>query len=141
MPKIAKLLVNLNVDQFQLAFVHPMGNAWKNFDNMVPIISLVAPHMHKALKIGINAGKIAMAEAIPYCFMQGYEQCISERIMPATEIRGKKHQNTDSFTTQRKQKGKIKFPQCRKCKYDLVCEGPWKEYPEKRGCKEFKAVK
>ncbi len=140
-PEIAKLLINLNVDQFQLAFVHPMGNAGKNFDNIVPIMSLVAPYVHKALQIGIDAGKSAMAEAIPYCFMQGYEQCISERIMPATEIRGKKYQNTDSFAKQRKISGKSKFSQCKKCKYDLACEGPWKEYPEKRGDKEFVNIK
>jgi radical SAM protein with 4Fe4S-binding SPASM domain len=33
--------------------------------------------------------------------------------------------------------GKAKFPQCRTCKYDNVCEGPWREYPEKFGIDEF----
>ena len=36
---------------------------------------------------------------------------------------------------------KSKFSQCRQCKYDNICEGVWKEYPEKRGNKEFVSVK
>lgn len=141
LPQIAKLLIKLNVDQFQLAFVHPMGNAWKNFDNIVPFISLAAPYIHKGLQIGINAGKTVMAEAMPYCQMRGYEDYIAEKIIPETEIRGKTYQNTDDFTTQRKVYGKVKFPQCKECRYDLICEGPWREYPEKKGCKEFRAIK
>jgi len=42
LPKIAELLVKLDVDQFQFAFVHPMGNASKNFDNIVPSITLAS---------------------------------------------------------------------------------------------------
>lgn len=140
LPQIAKLLVKLGVEHFQFAFVHPMGNAWKNFDSIVPSISLAAPYIHKGLQIGINAGKTVMAEAMPYCMMKGYEEYISENIIPETEVRGKKHQNTDDFTKQRKEHGKAKFPQCKNCKYDLVCEGPWREYPEKRGDDEFKSI-
>lgn len=138
--QVAKLLVKLGVNQYQFAFVHPMGNAWKNFDNIVPCISLVAPCIHKGLKIGINAGKRVMAEAMPYCLMQGYEDYVAEKIIPETEVRGKKFQNTDNFTKQRQQYGKSKFKQCKECKYDLVCEGPWKEYPEKKGHREFRYV-
>ena len=139
--QIAKLLVKLGVDQYQLAFVHPMGNAWKNFENIVPFISLAAPYIHKGLQIGIDAGKRVMAEAMPYCMMQGYEGYVAERVIPETEIRGKKYQNTDSFDKQRKEKGKAKFSQCKECKDDLMCEGPWREYPKKRGNKEFKPIK
>lgn len=141
LPEIAKLLVKLNVDQFQLAFVHPMGNAWKNFDNIVPNISLAAPYIHKGLQIGINAGKTVMAEAMPYCQMQDYENYTSEKVIPETEVRGKKYQNTDDFTTQRRIYGKSKFPQCKNCKHNKICEGPWKEYPKKKGGKEFKPIK
>lgn len=139
-PQIAKLLVKLDVNQFQFAFVHPMGNALKNFDSMVPRMTLAAPYIHQGLQIGIDAGKQVMAEAMPYCHMKGYEDYVSEKVIPETEIRGKKHQNTDSFTTQRISEGKVKFPQCKKCKYDHICEGPWKEYPEGLGHDEFRVV-
>ncbi|MBR9676974.1 radical SAM protein [Candidatus Woesearchaeota archaeon] len=137
LPKIAQLLVKLGVDQFQFAFIHPMGNAWKNFDQVVPSISKAAPYIHQALSIGAAAGITVMAEAMPYCHMQGYEDYIAEKVIPEAEIRGSKHQNTDSFTTQRKVYGKQKFVQCKKCYYDNVCEGPWKEYPQKKGNEEF----
>lgn len=136
-PQIARLLVKLGVDQFQFAFVHPMGNALKNADSVVPRISLAAPYIHKGLLIGLSAGKQVMAEAIPYCHMKGYEQFVSENYIPETEVRGKKHQNVDNFTFQRRTYGKSKFAQCRKCKYDRICEGPWKEYPEIFGSDEF----
>jgi radical SAM protein with 4Fe4S-binding SPASM domain len=140
-PEIAKLLVKLDVNLFQFAFVHPMGNALDNFDSIVPFISLAAPYIHKGLQIGIDAGKKVMAEAMPYCLMKGYEDYISEKVIPETEIRGAKHQDTDNFTKARQVHGKSKFPQCSECKHNPVCEGPWREYPEKRGNEEFHPVK
>tara|TARA_Y100000034_G_C6706085_1_gene311659 strand:- start:336 stop:692 length:357 start_codon:yes stop_codon:yes gene_type:complete len=118
-----------------------MGNAWKNFNSIVPRISLTSPYIHKGLQIGIDAGKRVMTEAIPYCLMRGYEDYIAEKIIPKTEIKGKKFQNTNDFNNQRIKKGKIKFSQCKGCKYNEICEGPWKEYAEKRGNKEFKPIK
>jgi MoaA/NifB/PqqE/SkfB family radical SAM enzyme len=139
--KIAKLFVKLDIQQFQFAFVHAMGNAWLNYEKVVPKMSDVMPYIKKGLDIGIKAKINVMTEAIPFCMMQGYEDYIAEKIIPETEIRGKKWQNTNDFTTQRKISCKIKFPQCKECKYDNMCEGPWRDYPEKMGTKEFIAVK
>jgi len=139
LPEIAKLLVALKVDQFQFAFVHPMGNAYKHYNEMIPKMSLAAPYIHKGLQIGIDAGIRVMAEAMPYCMMKGYEEYISEKIIPNTEV--KTGYNFDkNFTDTRVKEGKVKFPQCKRCKYDKICEGPWKEYPERFGDEEFKAI-
>ena len=138
--KIAELLVRLDVDQYQFAFVHPMGNAWKNFDSIVPSMSIAAPYIHRGLQIGIDSHKRVMAEAVPFCMMKGYENYIAERIIPETEVRGVDSQNTNDFTYQRLNYGKMKFSQCRRCIYNRICEGPWKEYPEKRGDTEFQMV-
>lgn len=140
LPELAELLVKLGVNQFQMAFVHPIGNAYKYYDEVVPKISLVAPFIHKALQIGIDAGLTVMAEAMPYCLMQGYEKYVSERYIPLTEIRGYNYIDLD-YKNSRIKEGKAKFPQCKECKYDEICEGPWREYPEKFGNKEFKPVK
>jgi MoaA/NifB/PqqE/SkfB family radical SAM enzyme len=139
LPLIAKLLVKLDVDQFQMAFVHAMGNAWKNKDSVVPRMTLAVPYMKKALQIGIDANKRVMTEAVPYCMMEGYESYIAERIIPDTMIRGKDFQNTDDFNKQKKELGKVKFLQCKKCKYNSFCEGVWKDYAEIYGGKEFEA--
>jgi radical SAM protein with 4Fe4S-binding SPASM domain len=138
--EIAKLLVSLGVDQFQLAFVHPMGRAYKNFDLVVPKISEVSSFIKTGLDVGIKAKISIMVEAMPYCLMDGYENYISEKIIPFTEIRGKEFQNTSDVGFIRKKYGKTKFPQCKSCKYNNVCEGPWKEYAEKFGSEEFKAI-
>ena len=139
LPEIARLLVKLKVDQFQFAFVHPIGNANKYYDSVVPVMSLAAPYIHKGLQIGIDAGIKVMAEAMPYCMMKGYEDYVSEKFIPETEIMDI-NMVVDDYKAVRIKEGKAKFPQCKKCKYDDVCEGPWKEYPEKRGNKEFVAV-
>lgn len=140
LPDIARLLVKLEVSQFQLAFVHPVGNAYDNYDSIVPVMSLAAPYIRKGLQTGIDAGIKVMAEAMPYCMMQGYENCISEKYIPHTEVREMNCLIPDHKKI-RVGEGKIKFPQCKECLYGKICEGPWKEYPEKKGCEEFKAVK
>jgi hypothetical protein len=139
LPEIAKLLISLDVDQFQFAFVHALGAVAKNFDSVVPRMSLVAPYLKKALTIGKHFSKEAMAEAVPYCFLVGFENHISENIMPKMKIFDFKHIVPD-FKKARVAEGKIKGPCCKKCGYFAVCEGPWKEYPEKFGWSEFEPV-
>ncbi|MBL7148116.1 MAG: radical SAM protein [Nanoarchaeota archaeon] len=139
LPEISRLLVNLDVDQFQFAFVHPIGNAYKYFDSVVPKMSLVAPYLKKGLQVGIDAGKIVMAEAMPYCMMEGYEDYVSEKFIPETEIIDM-DMIIDDYKSVRIKEGKAKFLQCKKCKYDKRCEGPWKEYPKKKGNKEFEPI-
>ncbi len=139
LPEIAQLLINCGVDQFQLAFVHANGNALKNFDSIVPWKTLIKEYVHRALDIAENSGTKAMVEAYPYCFMQGYERYCSEQYIPPTEVRELDYCDSD-FDKTRREKGKSKGIQCNRCKYDLICEGPWKEYPEKRGWSEFKPI-
>lgn len=140
LPKIANLLVKLKVDQFQLAFVHPVGNAYTNFDSIVPVMSLAKPYFHEGLQVGIDAEISVMAEAMPYCMMKGYEKYISERYIPFTEVKEIGY-FIDDHKKIRITEGKAKFPQCKECKYNKLCEGPWKEYPEKKGCSEFIPIK
>ena len=139
LPELAKLLVSLGVEQFQMAFVHAMGNAYANFDNIVPRKSLAAPYIKSALQVGIDAGVRVMSEAMPYCFMKGYENYIGELYNPPTEVRD--IDSTDpKFEETRIKEGKCKGEKCKECRYYLICEGPWREYPEKRGWGEFVPV-
>lgn len=144
LPKMAGLFVRLNVDQFQFAFVHPAGNAWKNFDSIVPWASLAAPYIKEGLRIGELGGVKCMAEAMPLCLMQDYERFISEGYMPETELREKcisGVQITKMFSEARKEHGKAKFKKCTSCKHNAACEGPWAEYPQRRGDREFRPLK
>ena len=139
LPKLANLLVKLKVNQFQFAFPHAVGNAEKNFDQIVPFVSMAAPYIHKGLEVGIDADIKVMAEAMPYCMMQGYEKHVSEKFIPPGEIMDINERCSD-WGLFRKKIGKVKFPQCKICRYDNICEGPWKEYPERRGSDEFLPV-
>jgi MoaA/NifB/PqqE/SkfB family radical SAM enzyme len=139
LPQIAKLLVHLKVDQFQFAFVHAMGAAGENFNSVVPRKTMVAPFLKKALDVGITAGARVMAEAMPYCFLEGYERYIAEEMMPDTKIYDLDLVIED-FEKVRIDSGKSRGENCKKCVYFNRCEGPWREYPEKFGWNEFKPV-
>lgn len=137
LPKIAEILVNLNVDQFQFAFIHLGGTAWENKDWIVPKKSTIMPYVKESLDIGLKAKRRVTTEAIPYCLMKNYEECIAENIIPESMVFDAGFVVED-YSGYRKDKGKAKGPNCKKCKYDKVCEGPWKEYPEIFGWDEFK---
>jgi MoaA/NifB/PqqE/SkfB family radical SAM enzyme len=140
LPEIAKLLVWLGADQMQFAFVHALGSAKDNFDRIVPRKSLVAPYVQKALDVAGKAGKMVMVEAMPYCLMRGYENYLAELKMPETKVYDLDMVIKD-FAKVRRDEGKLKRAECKKCAYFSVCEGPWREYPEAFGWNEFVPVK
>ncbi len=137
--RIAELLVRLGVDQFQLAFAHPAGRAWENFDSIVPHISLAAPHIHRGLQVGIDSGVKVMAEAMPFCLMKGYENYVSELYIPPSDVYEKGFR-VKEWEKWRVTEGKWKGEKCKECAFYEVCEGPWKEYVLKRGSWEFVPV-
>lgn len=142
LPRLAELLVNLQVDQFQFAFMHissKIKDDKKLLDLVVPRYSEVTPYIKKGLEIGHKAGIRVMAEAMPYCFMKGYEQFISEQYIPQSSVIDNDIE-LDKYEVWRKNKGKARGPSCQQCKRNTICEGPWKEYPEIFGWDEFKTI-
>jgi len=139
LPEIAELLVSLGVDQYQLAFVHPVGSAGpdRDFASIVPRFELLRPYLTRALDVGIGEGRVVMTEAVPYCFMEGYEQYIGERIMPSTKIFDAEGV-IEEYREYRRSEGKSKGPPCDECALREQCEGPWREYPERFGWSEFR---
>ncbi|MCF7870316.1 MAG: radical SAM protein [Candidatus Omnitrophica bacterium] len=140
LPQIADLLIKLGVDQCQFAFVHAMGNAGRYFRSVVPKKTDVLPYLKKAINLCKKNKLKVMAEAIPFCLMEGYERYVSELYIPSTELR-ERGNVVERFEDVRKSDAKAKFIQCRQCIYDKICEGPWKEYPQHYGDKEFKPVR
>ena len=138
LPELAKVLVALGVHQYQLAFVHPLGTAKSNFYAVVPRMALIEPFVKKGLEVGLRAGRAVMTEAIPYCFMKGYEGYVGERVVPRTKIFD--HAVLNDYTEYRLNEGKLKRPECKACLHFDYCEGPWREYPEHYGWDEFVPV-
>ncbi len=65
LPELAALLVGLGVDQFQLAFVHPLGSAGEKFVEVVARLSLCEPYVKQALDVGLAAGRRVMVRRSP----------------------------------------------------------------------------
>lgn len=142
LPKLAELLVKLKVDQFQFAFMHinqVIAHNPKVIKKIVPRYEKVIPYVKKGMDIGIKAGIKVMVEAVPYCFMKNYEKYISEQYIPFTSVIDDKLELAD-YGAYRKNSGKAKGPQCLRCRYDKICEGPWKEYPNLFGWSEFNPI-
>jgi len=139
LPQIAKLLIGLGVDQYQFAFVHPVGRAADNFYSLVPRMLMLEPFVKRGLELGIDSGVNVMTEAIPYCFMKGYEKYVAEKIIPETKVYDFGNIISD-YTLYRRKEGKLKGPQCHLCSFFSLCEGPWREYPQHYGWQEFNPV-
>ncbi len=142
LPETVEILMDIGVDQFQLAFVHPCGNAGKNFEEVVPKKSVIKPYVHKALDLSEEHPhqlNNKMVEAYPYCFMEGYEKYVSQLYMPNADIRGQEFVIKDHDKIRVEQE-KVKAEKCKRCRYFDICEGPWKEYPQHYGFKEFVPV-
>lgn len=139
LPELALLLLRLGVDQYQFAFVHPVGTASEDFHSVVPRLSLVAAYVAKGLDLEERAGIITMTEAIPPCILPGQEKHIAEWIMPETRVYDAAVV-VESYTAYRLTEGKTKKPEYGRCLWNERCEGPWHEYPEHYGWDEFMPV-
>jgi hypothetical protein len=139
LPALARLLVELGVDQYQIAFPHPSGHAATYFNGVVPRMRDLAPHAMAALQVGIDAGVRCLVEAMPYCQLPGYERHVAELHIPPTEIAYDGFVVPD-YARDRMERGKTRFPQCATCRFEPMCEGPWRGYPEVVGGDEFQPV-
>jgi MoaA/NifB/PqqE/SkfB family radical SAM enzyme len=136
LPELAQLLVKLGVSQYQFAFVHILGTAAKNAAWLVPRKTDVMPFVKAGLDVGLRAGVRCMTEAIPFCFLQGYEECVAEQIIPRTVVFDA-DVTLEDYTIYRQTEGKAKGPMCARCLYFDRCEGPWIEYPALFGWDEL----
>jgi MoaA/NifB/PqqE/SkfB family radical SAM enzyme len=136
LPELASLLVALGVDQFQLAFVHPVGTAGEFFYTIVPRMAMAAPFIMRALDVGLARSIPVCTEAVPYCMLPGHEACVVEDRIPRTRVIDAEAVIED-YRRYRLEEGKLKGPACGSCRRDGVCEGPWREYPEHYGFAEF----
>ena len=139
LPALARLLISLHVNQFQFAFIHIVGRPAANPSEVVPRKTDAIPYIHQGLSLARQAGVRAYTEAVPFCLMRGFEDCVAETIMPDARVAdvGRVIEHYEDY---RWTEGKAKGPRCAVCVYDKVCEGPWREYPELFGWDEFVPV-
>ena len=116
LPELASLLVKAGASQYQFAFIHIVGTAMENKKWIVPRKTAVMPWVKKALDIGIKNKVPCFTEAIPFCLMKGYENCVAERMSAGPVVDG-----PDNKRLQRLQEteGKAKGPRCLNAHFEI----------------------
>ncbi len=123
--------INPNILQIYFGYVRP-NLLLKNQENIVPKIEIAAPFFREAFKFCRNNDLGFDTEGIPFCFMEGFEDKISEhrRIngTPQFHLEGnilRRDTHKDHFKNDKKGSN-----ECLNCKYNGVCPKMWKEYSE-----------
>ncbi|MFC2135182.1 radical SAM protein [Bacteroidota bacterium] len=140
-PDMVRLAKKLVAGSISITFPHAMGNALLNFDECVPRYSEIAPYITESTRLSSEINQHINFEAIPLCYLHGSEECASEFVMPEhTELRDLTHLDKN-YSKTRKTTAKLKGPQCKECKYFLICEGPWDDYVHGYGFEDLVPVK
>ena len=133
-----ELLAGLGVRSAQLAFVHPVGPALEEFDEVVPRLSAVVEPLRRARGVALEHGVRLCTEAIPVCFLRGMEELAVEACIPLTTVSDLAGRL--DYSEWRVAEGKAHGPPCEACAARPGCEGPWREYPERRGWSEMQPL-
>ncbi len=137
--EVCHLYKTLGVKEIMIAFPHALGNARRFFAHVVPSYSQTVESIRKAIEYCVHHDVVVKTEAYPLCFMQGLERHVSELFYPDEPLLLKQYGSSDEAIDWSKARleNKSKFLQCARCRYDQICEGPWAEYPERFGSREF----
>lgn len=144
LPELAELLVKLGVDYYEFIFVNPITVVHyfgDRFEQYVPRLTEIEEYVHRALDVGIREGVWCTAEAIPLCYLRGYEPYATEAHMaPMRIIIGPNNRYVPDLNKSRKEKLKVKAGKCKRCKYYLICEGVFGQYVEHYGTAELRPL-
>ena len=141
MPDMIKFTKELGCGSINIAFPHAMGNALLNFYNCIPKYSEIHESLTKAINVSKEIKQHVDFAAIPLCYLQENEAYASEfRMSDHTKLRDLSHSD-ENYTKTRKTTAKLKGPQCKECKYFLICEGPWDDYVHGYGFEDLVPVK
>ena len=137
--KTARLLFSLGVESVMLTFPHGCGNARKFFLQVVPRYRDIRPQVLKTLRLAENQKRHVVVEAVPFCFLEEYAGQGEIYLLKENENYLQQYGDEVKERNWSLERAciKRKFPVCAFCRYDLVCEGPWLEYPEHYGEEEF----
>ena len=137
-----RLNSRLGIRNLTLTFPHALGNARKYFSRVVPTYSETVPELHKAIDFCRSEGISVNTEAFPFCLMRGYEEHVLELFFTDEQTELKQHGRDYALDwSKARLDNKAKFAGCAECCYDLICEGPWSEYPGWFGEGEFRPVR
>lgn len=136
-----KLIHNVGVQFCNFAFPHALGNAWSHFDNVVPQYSEIQRSLNELLEEASRLDMQVDLETVPFCVVPHHIEAVAELKFLSNERRlfTQVREPTRDWGKVRP-KNKKKVPECLKCCYFRICEGPWKEYLERFGGDELVPV-
>lgn len=143
---IAKFAKELGAIQYTISTPQMNGNHHINWKNMAVDHTKSAHYIKKAIDSSRNTGLKVSYDAIPFCFMEGYEKYNSDietsiipNIKGDNNIRESDTKENILYDLEVGRRTKVNI--CKQCKYFNVCMGVWKEYPKILGVFEFRPVK
>jgi len=140
---------NFNIRDFRFNFINPEGRAYINFKLLVPTYTEVFPYIKKSIFLGKKLKLDISLEGIPFCFLKkikNFKDFIGEfrdglgEISTGGDFSRPNLRRQFKIAIRRKQNLRIKTKNCKKCIYNSLCEGPWKNYVKIYGIKEFKPI-
>jgi len=140
-----KFISKFKIDTIWCVFLTPQGNARLYFDKVVPTYSEISPFLSDALTWLKNNSKTEIViENFPYCFVgPGFINSMMENPVDEKKIMFGIYPACISldehkyYIYEERPKQKTKFPQCKNCRFNNLCEGVYKEYVRKIGKDEF----
>lgn len=137
-PETIEFLLSLSPDLCLPTFIEPSGSAAYRFDAVVPWYSEVLPYLDRGVVILQQQTATAWAlHGFPMCTLYGKHK-YSFDLLRGMEFVGKS-ESKDYFAYE-KNTYRAKTDKCRRCNFEAICGGPWKEYVRNRGWDEFKPI-
>jgi MoaA/NifB/PqqE/SkfB family radical SAM enzyme len=136
----------LEIPMLKLSYVVPVGKASGIYNKQTyPSMTETLPYLFNAVDQFIslykNTPKTSISIGyIPLCLLSGYEIFSDENNAPPTFFMKDNYELElieEKFILQGL---KIKGDNCALCKYNQICGGIWREYPEHFGWNEFRPV-
>lgn len=121
-----------------LSFVHPQGNAFRNFDLVVPRISEVRPYLLESLNKHDTLN--VKVQNMPVCLMGQESDRILKAIDKVNNYMISEEQDRVRLTAELRRL-KIKPDRCSECKLIEDCDGIWKAYYDRFGASELTPIK
>lgn len=131
-----KFLLNFDIQEVRFTMAMIEGNVANNPGGIIPKMSQVGPHVCRALDI-VNDKFGCFVYNMAPCLLPGHEKYINDLGQLDTLLIGPEFES--SLDESRKGK-KVKCAACKKCKYDKICYGIWKNYANHFGFDELKPV-
>jgi len=90
LPQILDFFISLGVREFDLLWLVPFGNAWKNRKILFPDESLAASLLQQALELARSRKAVVWTNRLPARLLEGFEELVQDPYKLHDEARGRK---------------------------------------------------